>query len=510
MRMPGPRPFALLAVAAALGGCNPFHSARQPDDVELTRTPDAWRQPVGEAALADRWWSTFDDPGLERLIGRLLTDNLDLVQAWSRLDQSRAVAAAQGAARLPSVNLSATAGASRRYATTVEPTGDPMNPLAARTAGDTFESYGLSAAAQYEVDLWDRVGATHRAARLDVQASALDVQALAISLTARAADLWFALVEQRATQALLESQIETNETLLDLARFRFGEGLAAAADVLQQEQLLLSTRRQLPSVLARRATLEHQLAVLLGQPPAAGHGLGGDGAALPDPPALPAVGLPADLLRRRPDIRAAQARVAAADERIGAAIAGRLPNITLSASVGFEAQSLSDLIDRWVWSLAGNLLAPLFDGGRRAAEVERTRAAVEGALAAFTQTALSAFAEVEDALALEAAQAETLQRIEAELTVSRRLYEQARARYAEGLTDYLPVLSALQGMQRTELSLIAARRQRLAYRIQLHRALGGAWVAELAPATTTDSTRATDAAGAPPNPNENPDQGDAR
>ncbi len=486
------RPLLPAALAASLLACNPFHTARKADDIRPTALPDAWQQPVGAAAAPDRWWTSFGDPALDGVIETLLADNLDLAQAWSRLAQSRAVAAQQGAARLPTANVSAGAGASRRYVATPQATGDPANPIATVTEGDTFENYSLSAAAQYEVDLWDRIGAGHRAARLDVQASALDVQALAISLTASAADLWFALVESRSTEALLESQIETNTTLLELARFRFGEGLASAADVLQQEQLLLSTRRQLPAVQGRRATLEHQLAVLLGQPPSAGAALGGASVEVPDPPALPAAGVPADLLTRRPDIHAAQLRVAAADERVGAAIAGRLPNITLSASIGFEAQSFGDLIDRWVWSLAGNLLAPIFDGGRRAAEVERNRAAVEGALAAFTQTTLRAFAEVEDALVLEARQAETLDRLQAELDVSRRLYEQARARYMEGLTDYLPVLSALQGVQRNEVSLLSARRQRIAYRIQLHRALGGAWTTELRPPV---AARATDSEG---------------
>lgn len=474
-------PTALLA--ASLAACNPFHTARRADDVQLEadRRPEAWQQPVGASSAPDRWWTGFDDPALTAMIDRLLADNLDLAQAWSRLVQSRAVAAQQGAARLPSLDVTGGAGASRRYVTTPRPGTDPANPIVTTTEADTFESYSLSAAARYEVDLWDRYGALTRAAELDVAGARLDVETLAVSLTAQAADLWFALVEQRATEALLRSQIETNETLLDLARFRFGEGLAAAADVLQQEQLMLSTRRQLPAVLGRRATLEHQLAVLLGRPPADGAALGGARETLPDPPALPAAGLPADLLTRRPDIRAAQVRVAAADERVGAAIAGRLPSITLSASIGLEAQSFGDLLDRWVWSLAGNLLAPIFDGGRRAAEVDRTRAAVEGALAGFTQTTLRAFAEVEDALVLEMRQAETIERLDAELAVGRQLYEQARDRYIEGLTDYLPVLSALQGVQRAELSLLAARRQRLSHRIQLHRALGGTWPAGLTP-----------------------------
>lgn len=480
--------YALVAAAVALTACNPLHTARTLDDVELSaaRQPAGWTQPVGAAQAPDRWWQSFDDPALNATIDRLLTDNLDLAQAWSRLAQSRAIAAQQGAARLPTLDGQGSAGASQIWSPTTEvgagpngmPTFSPGPPEAS-----TVESYGLSLAASYEVDLFDRLGAATRAARMDVEASRLDLEAVAISLTAQAADLWFALVEARATEALLETQIATNETQLELVRFRFSNGLTSATDVLQQQQLVISTRRQLPAVQARRATLAHQLAILLGRPPAEGAQLGGQAAALPEPPALPAAGLPSALLTRRPDIRAAQIRVAAADERVGAALAGRLPALRLSASVGFSANSLGDFIDQWVWSVAGSLLAPIFDAGRRSAEVDRTRAAVEGALAGFNLTALRAFGEVEDALVLEARQAETIERLEAELEVSQRLLTQARSRYEEGLTDYLPVLGALQGVQRAELSLLSARRQRLSYRVQLHRALGGTWTRDLSPTT---------------------------
>lgn len=476
----------LVVVAFGLAACNPLHTARKVDDVKLadTRQPSGWTQPVGAAAAPDRWWQSFDDPALDAMITRLLTDNLDLAQAWSRLAQSQAVAAQQGAARMPTLDVQGSAAANQIWSPTTD-IGAGANGVPTVSVGpnesSTVETYGLSLAASYEIDLFDRLGAATRAARMDVEASRLDLEAVAVTLTAQAADLWYALVEARATEALLETQIATNETQLELVRFRFSNGLISATDVLQQQQLVISTRRQLPGVQARRATLEHQLAILLGRPPADGTQLAGDGARLPDPPALPAAGLPSALLTRRPDIRAAQIRVAAADERVGAALAGRLPSLRLSASVGFSANSLGDLIDQWVWSVAGSLLAPIFDAGRRSAEVDRSRAAVEGALAGFNLAALRAFGEVEDALVLEARQAETIERLEAELEVATRLLEQARSRYEEGLTDYLPVLGARQGQQRAELSLLSARRQRLSYRIQLHRALGGTWTRDLAP-----------------------------
>lgn len=478
--------FSLLAAAVLVAGCNPLHEARRPDDVrpEARRLPDEWRQAGGEVAPPDRWWLALDDPALAALIERLLAQNLDLVQAAARIEQARAVARQSGSRLWPQLDAQVTVGASRVHTPSVS-----VGPGGVSTSVEpsVVETYGLAAAASYELDLFDRLGAATRAAEYDARASRLDYEALAVTLTAQAAELWYALVEQRSTEALLVAQVETNETLLDLMRFRFGEGLATATDVLQQEQLVISTRRRLPGVRAQRATLEHQLAVLLGEAP--GRGSVGALDALPTPPPLPAAGLPSEVLARRPDIRAAQVRVAAADERVGAAIADRLPSLRLSAQAGFQADSFSDLLDRWVWSLTGQLVAPLFDAGRRSAEVDRTRAAVTAALAGFSQTVLRALAEVEDALVLVARQAETIERLEAELAVGQALLDQAQARYTEGLADYLLVLTALRGVQQAEVALLGARRLLLTHHIRLHRALGGAWAADEPPATLDSTAR---------------------
>lgn len=477
---------SLLVITTLAMACNPLHDARRPDDVRARAVPDGWRHAGGEVAPPDRWWQALDDPTLTAAIERLLAQNLDLVQAAARIEQARAVARQQGSRRWPQLDAQLTAGASRVHTPSVSV---GPNGVVSTIEPAVVETYGLAAAASYELDLFDKLGATTRAADHDARASRLDYEALAITLTAQAAELWYALAEQRATEALLEAQVETNDTLLDLMRFRFGEGLATATDVLQQEQLVISTRRRLPGVRAQRATLEHQLAVLLGEPPGRGAALGGTLDALPVPPPLPAAGVPSEVMARRPDIRAAQVRVAAADERVGTAIADRLPSLRLSASTGFQADSFSDLLDRWVWSLTGQLVAPLFDAGRRSAEVDRTRAAVTGALASFRQTVLRALAEVEDALVLVAQQAETIERLEAELAVGQALLEQAQARYTEGLTDYLLVLTALRGVQQAEVSLLGARRLLLTHHIRLYRALGGRWTADEAPATLDANAR---------------------
>ena len=175
----------------------------------------------------------------------------------------------------------------------------------------------------------------------------------------------------------------------------------------------------------------------------------------------------------RPDLRAARVRVAAADERVGAALADHLPSFRLQASIGAGAQSFSDLLDRWIWSLTSSVVLPLIDGGRRAAEVDRARAAMSGLLVNFKATYLRALGEVEDALTLERTEADRLAHLGRELAAAKTLLDETRTRYLEGLSDYLPVLNAIQSHQRAERTWLTAARTRLSHRVRLYRALGG-------------------------------------
>ena len=230
---------------------------------------------------------------------------------------------------------------------------------------------------------------------------------------------------------------------------------------------------QIPLVEARLAVLTHQIATLVSASPRALELQAPE--IIPDSPPLPATGLPSAVLGLRPDVRGAQARILAADHRVGVAVAQRYPAIRLSASVGLQAFDLEQLLDDWVWSIAANLVVPLFDAGRRAAEVDIAKAEVEARVAALGKVMLTALREVEDALVQEDRQRVHLAELDQRLVLLKRLLEDARARYLEGVTDYLPVISALSGLQQLEQTQLSARRQLLSYRIQLHRALGGDW-----------------------------------
>jgi outer membrane protein TolC len=191
-----------------------------------------------------------------------------------------------------------------------------------------------------------------------------------------------------------------------------------------------------------------------------------------------ALRLPADLLKRRPDVRRAQLSLAAADYRVAAAVADRFPAVRIGGETGFQSSSFGDvgnIFNNWIWSVMANLTWPVFDGGRRKAEVDRTKAVVRERIDAYGQVVLLAIQEVEDALVLERKQAEYLRELEGQVTLARATLREARMRYVNGLNDYLPVLAALQSLQELERSRLTARRNLLTFRVQLYRAMGGAW-----------------------------------
>jgi NodT family efflux transporter outer membrane factor (OMF) lipoprotein len=280
-----------------------------------------------------------------------------------------------------------------------------------------------------------------------------------------------------ASLELLRSQIKVNQDYLDLIELRFVQGLASALDVQQQKSQIAAIQAQIPNVLATIEVLKHQLAVLTGRSPAdfkvsIFHGMD----SLPD---LPDVGIPADLLIQRPDIRAAKARVVAVDHRLAAAIADWLPSLTLNASTGFMAQDITKLFTSWIWNLGASLLGTIWDGGRMLAEQNRLKAQLKEMIAIYGQVVLTALQEVEDALIRNRMQQEYVKRLKEQLKALRDSLDTAMDRYKNGLIDYLPVLTALKAVQQIERGLISANAQALVYRVQLCRALGGSWTSQL-------------------------------
>ena len=413
---------------------------------------------AGGEKRPQRWWSAFGSSELDRLVETALAGDFSIRTARARLRQVEAQAAIADASRMPELSLRAGGAGERRRRND-------------RTTA--AESYSLALAAAYEVDWWGRLEAERQAARLDAVAAADDVRAAAMTIAGEVALRWIDIIAQKARRRLLEAQLATSQTYLELVRLRFSKGMVSALDVYQQQQVVEQVRAELPLLAETEASLRSALALLLGQPP--GIDLDVAETALPVLPSAPAAGIPADLLANRPDIQAAGRRLAAADWQIAAARANRLPALTLSASAGLAAVRLDRILEDWLAELAANLVAPIHDGGKREALVEQRRAEADQALWQYRQTVYRALKEVQDALAGEDARRRHLAALQRELEVARQALDQAVLRYRKGLSDYLPVLTHLTAVQQLERETIARHSELLHNRVTLYRALGGRW-----------------------------------
>ncbi|MBE0577012.1 MAG: TolC family protein [Desulfuromonadales bacterium] len=412
----------------------------------------------GETPLPVHWWTNFEDPALDRLIAQALADNFTLQSAWDRLDQARAVARRSGADLVP--QLSGEAGGS-------------TSSSRIDSRSNSSQSFNLGLVASYEIDLWGRIRSTSEAAVLDALASEESLQTAALTLSAQVATTWYQFLEQIGQIEILEQQQHTNEQALELVSLQFRTGQVSIADLLQQRQVVESRRGERALAAARAQVLQNQLAVLLGvapdqAPPLASSNFG-------ELPPLPSTGLQSSLLQRRPDVRAAWLQLQAADQRVAAAVADRFPRLSLTGRVDSTSEQIEDLFDDWLASLAANLLAPLIDGGRRRAEVERSQAVAAEALHDYGQTVLEAFTEVENALTQEQRQQEYLASISRQLELSIQASWRIRDRYLNGAEDYQRVLGALLSNQLLQRTQLTARRELFVNRINLCRALAGGW-----------------------------------
>ena len=412
------------------------------------------------------WWTIFGDPDLDALEAEITPANQNLKIAEARLREARALVRFNRAALFPSISTSAGA-ASVRESTNAPFRGSGTN---LGNSGDLLLSLDMS----YELDLWGRVRRTVASARHEAEATAADLETARLSLEAELAFDYFELRAADAQQRLLNETVMAFEAALRLTRNRFEGGAAPKSDVAQAQTQLDTTRAQATDIAVQRAQFEHAIATLIGRPPAA-FSLPPRPLATP-PPNVPA-GLPSELLERRPDIAAAERRVAEANEQIGIAIAAYYPVFMLNASVGFEGSSFGNLLNAssLLWSVGATITQTIFDGGRRRATSEAARASYDATVAAYRQTTLTAFQQVEDNLA-------ALRILEQEAEQQRRAVESAQLslqlftnRYRGGVDSYLQVITAQTvtlANQRTEIDVL---RRRMDASVLLVKAIGGGW-----------------------------------
>ena len=460
--------------ALLLGGCmvGPDYTKPSVPMTPIYKEADGWKvaQP-GDHLPRGQWWVILGDPELHALEEQVAAANQNLKIAEARLREARALVRFNRAALFPTISAgvgisSIRDSANRPFLTPNVNTG---------SSGDLLFSLDMS----YEIDLWGRVRRTVAAARNEAQATAADLETARLSLQAELAMDYFELRAADAQKQLLDETVKAFEAALRLTTNRFQGGAAPKSDVAQAQTQLDTTLAQATDVTVQRAQLEHAIATLIGKPPAA-FSLSPRPLDTP-PPDIP-VGLPSQLLERRPDIAAAERRVAEANEQIGIAKAAYYPTLMLNASVGFEGSSFGNALNAssLLWAVGASITQTIFDGGRRRATSDAARAAYDATVAGYRQTTLTAFQQVEDNLA-------ALRILEQEAQQQRRAVESAQLslqlftnRYRGGVDNYLQVITAQTvtlSNQRNEIDIL---RRRMGASVLLVKALGGGWdVAEL-------------------------------
>ncbi|WAS54263.1 efflux transporter outer membrane subunit [Burkholderia ambifaria] len=476
---PLPRAFrplsAAVAVATAvlLAGCAVGPDYHRPDTsipAAFKEAPAGWKvaQP---ADRADRgpWWSVYNDPQLDALIGKLNASNQTIAQSAAAYRQARALVAEARAAYFPTVGLTASGSRARSGRTSTSSGASGFG-----SSSSISNSYSVGLDASWEPDLWGKVSRSVSAQRAGEAAAAADLANARLSQQALLAQTYFQLRTSDALQKLLDDTVKSYGDSLRLTQNQYAQGVAARADVIQAQTQLQSAQAAAIDNGVARAQYEHAIATLIGEPAST--------FSLPpnpltaQPPITP-VDVPSALLERRPDIAAAERRAASANEQIGVAIAAFFPTLTLSATGGFQSSVWSQLftLPARFWTVGPQLAATLFDAGLRAAQTDAARATYDQDVAAYRLAVLTAFQDVEDNLASQRILAQ-------EVDVQRQAVdsaEQALAivtnQYKAGTVAYLNVLSAQTTAFTAQQKLATIAGQRMVSSVGLVKALGGGW-----------------------------------
>ncbi len=408
----------------------------------------------GASVVEDKWWTSFEDERLNQLIDSALQSNFDLAATWQQFLAARATVSREASNKWPQIEASAQSAVNF-----------PENDF---TGGENTQ-LGLSAT--YELDLWGRIRTAVQAEKFRAEASLFDYRTAAISLSAEIASTWYQLQAAKKQLRITENQITTNEDIITLIRSRFVGGQIRAVDILRQAQLLESTKEQQIIFSTNVRLLENQLAVLLGKQPQLD--LTFENINLPELPVLPETGLPLELVRRRPDLQRSFSILLAADRDMAAAVRSKYPRISISGRGQLRANNFDNLFENWAYSLAGNILAPLFYGKQLSAEVERSLAIKQQRLYEYGQTTLEAFQDVEDGLVRDIMQKKRLENIGRQLELAEKSNKQLRVEFLNGFSPYLDVLLGLDQEQQLRRDYVSAQSQQIQIRIGLYRALAG-------------------------------------
>ncbi|MGB5604603.1 MAG: TolC family protein [Gammaproteobacteria bacterium] len=463
--MQAPRVGLNLVLVVALVGCGGAPSQEQVEqDVDQAlksqppTMPEQWGTVVESGTVQAGWIESFNDPALTALVIEAQKNNRDLLAAATNVDRAYSLARQAGAALKPEVSLAVT--------------GTRSGSVDSSVAGAT--NLGLGAQVSWEADVWGRLRSGERAAVASAQAVEADFRSAQQSLAAATAKAYFTAIEANIQVGIASETLEILRETNRIVNVKYNNGLATGQDVSLARSDLATARERLTEVEGSYRDAVRALEVLLGRYPGADLEIR---EALPDVPPPPPAGLPSELLERRPDIVAAERRVAAAFNATEQARAARLPTLGLTGSLGGASGSLSNLLDpaNVAWSVGANLLAPLYDGGRRREAVNITTAEQEQALAAYGQAAINAFTELETSLDQGVVLSQRLDELREAAAQAEKAFRIATLRYEEGEEDLLSVQTIQQRVINAKSTRSSVERLLLEQRVNLNLALGGSW-----------------------------------
>ncbi|MFN2646430.1 MAG: efflux transporter outer membrane subunit [Burkholderiales bacterium] len=448
-----------------LAGCMTVGPDYQRPQIELpAQYPES--VPASAPAVAPQWWKLYGDATLDALVASGQKTNADVRLAAARVQEAEAALREARATLFPEVTGSY-AYARQRVSTAASPPIPAGVPI-------SRSNHTLSASTNFELDFWGRFARASEAARANLFGARYASDVVQISLAGAIAQGYFALRSLDAQLAVLDNTIRVRRDSLEIAQARLDAGLASELDLHQARGALADAAAQKREAERSRALVEHQLGQLSGRLDV--KLVAADLFALPLAPVPPA-GLPSELLERRPDIRQAEETLVAANAQIGVARAALFPTISLTASAGAQSTELSNLLTSGagIWSLGFGLALPLFDAGRRAARVDQARARSEQAVAGYQRAVETGFREVADALVNVEQSGESEAELKQRLDATRAALELSTLRYEKGYSPYLEVLDAQRTANDAELAFVRNRQARLAFSVDLMKALGGGW-----------------------------------
>ncbi len=463
-----------LLAAMALGGCSLLPSVGPDYQAPRLELPSLWRSPVPAMAppasasqrLAD-WWRQLDDPVLDTLIQRALAANPDLRVAQARVRQARASRDGAVGGYFPTVSGSLDASRSKSAKAT--------SSTAASRKTRTLWDGGFDAV--WEIDIFGGTRRAVEAADADLAASQAEAEDARVTLVAEVAQTYVDLRGYQRRLEIARDNLATQTETLQIIEWRLQAGLASSADVEQARTNREQTRAAIPDLENGLAEAGNRMAVLVGESPGAVQSLAAEARPLPEVPEMVATVIPADILRQRPDLVAAERTLAAETARVGQRLAERFPSLSLNGSFGWQAYRLASLggAGTLARAVGGGLAATLFDGGRLRSAVEVQDAVQEQALISYESSVLTALEEVENALQAYAASRERIDARRAAAQAARNAAQLSRGMYQAGLADFQQVLDTERTLLATEDNLAVAEATRLASLITLYKALGGGW-----------------------------------